>query len=232
MHEKWNAYFSQNHRAHKIFVATVFMFLFLALETIFSCTVATYTEGNMIFYIELSIKKILCFFIYLSTAVLVASAVRYKLLLIPDFFLLIIKLYTAATAFSALSMPDSDTEFLSLLETAIESLLFSLFLTTMLIGKLFKHHPLLTSRSPFIGLWALVLCFPFTLGFEIAKLVTAFAAPGTQTGIALFNFIKGTVHEIVLDIPYALLIITMYFVPEKTFKAFRNHLLHYDKDSD
>ncbi len=228
MHKKWDDYFSKPNRAHKIFVATVFMFLFLALETIFSCTVATYSNGHMIFYIELSIKKILCFFIYLSTTVLVASAVRYRLLLIPDFFLLIIKVYTAATAFSALSAADAD--FLSQLETAIESLLFSLFLATMLIGKLLKHHPLLLSTSPFIGLWALVLCFPFTLGFEIAKLVTVLGTPGTHSGIALFNFFKGTVHEILLDIPYALLIITMYFVPEKTFKAFRNHLLHYDKE--
>lgn len=222
MHKKWEVYFSDTGHAHKIFVATVFMFLFLALETIFSCTVATYSQGHMIFHIELSITKILGVFIYLSTAVLVASAVRYKYLLIPDFFLLIIKLYITADAFTTLlSTTDGFDPIIA--ETAVESLLFSLFLATMILGKLLRHHPLLTSRSPFIGLWALFLCFPFTLGFEITKLLFALDAPNPQPPVILFNFIKRTVHEIVLDIPYALLIITMYFVPEKTFKAFRRH---------
>lgn len=222
MHQKWETYFSDTKRAHKIFVATVFMFLFLALETIFSCTVATYSQGHMIFYIELSITKILGVFIYLSTAVLVASAVRYKYLLIPDFFLLIIKLYVAINAFSTLFNSSDGFDPITA-ETAIESLLFSLFLATMILGKVFGHHPLLTSHSPFIGLWALFLCFPFTLGFEITKLLFALEAPNPQTPVIIFNFIKRTLHEIVLDIPYALLIITIYFVPEKTFKAFRHH---------
>ncbi len=222
MHKKWKAYFSDINRAHKIFVATVFMFLFLALETIFSCTVATYSQGHMVFYIELSITKVLGVFIYLSTAVLVASAVRYKYLLIPDFFLLITKLYIAANAFATLFNATESFD-LTTAETAIESLLFSLFLATMILGKLLGHHPLLTSRSPFIGLWTLLLCFPFTLGFEITKLLFALETPNPQTPVIVFNFIKRTVHEIVLDIPYALLIITMYFVPEKTFKAFRHH---------
>ena len=128
----------------------------------------------------------------------------------------------AVSAFMTLcEYPDSLN--LTTLETAIESLLFSMFLATMLLGKLLKHHPLFTKRSPFIGLWALVLCFPFTLGFEIAKLLTALDTNDAKTTIILFDFFKRTIHEIVLDIPYALLIITMYFVPEKTFKAFRNH---------
>lgn len=222
MHEKWEKYFSDTDRAHKIFVATVFMFLFLALETVFSCTVATYSHGHLIFYIELSATKIIGICIYLSTTILVASAVRYKFLLIPDFFLLLVKSFIAVSAFLALAENPHSPD-LTTLETAIESLLFSLFLATMLLGKIFKHHPILTKRSPFIGLWALLLCFPFTLGFEIAKLLVSFDAPDAKTTIILFDFFKRTIHEIILDIPYALLIITMYFVPEKTFKAFRNH---------
>lgn len=229
MYEIWQTYFSDKNRAHKVFVATVFMFLFLAFETIFSCTVATYSHGHMIFNIRLSYTKVFGIFIYLSTSILVASAVRYKYLLIPDLFLLIIKSYISITTLMSLfEHPDSPD--LSSIETAVEGLLFSLFLATMLLGKLFKHHPKLTKRSPFIGLWALLLCFPFTLGFEITKLIFAIENPQIRTGIAIFNFFKGTIHEIVLDIPYALLIITMYFVPEKTFKAFRNHLLHYNKE--
>lgn len=221
MEQKWKLYFSDPTRDRKIFAATFFMFLFLAIETIFSCTIAKFHDGHMIFFIQMSIPKILCALIYLSTSILVASAVRYKFLLIPDFFLLIIKLYIAIKAFFTL---EHDPEnMLANLETAIESLLFSLFLATMILGKLLKHHPLLTSKSPFIGLWALLMCFPFTLGFEIAKLLTVLNENSTHTAIAVFNFIKGTVHEIALDIPYALLIITMYFIPEKTFKAFRRH---------
>ena len=222
MHKKWEIYFSDSKRAHKIFVATFFMFLFLAFETIFSCTVATYSDGHMLFHIELSVTKILCILIYLSTSLLIASAARYRLLLIPDFFLLTIKLYSAINAFAMLDL-NSDVNQLSTIETAVEGLLFSLFLATMLTGKLLKHHPLLTSRSPFLGLWALLLCFPFTLGFEIAKLLTLLDSPDIRTSIAIFNFIRNTIHEIILDLPYALLIITMYFVPEKTFKAFRHH---------
>jgi len=229
MFEKWKTYFSDTNRAHKVFVATVFMFFFLALETVFSCTVATYSHGHIIFHIELSITKILGVFIYLSTTILVASAVRYKLLLIPDFFLLIIKSYITTTAFISL-VKSPDAIHLTTLETATEGLLFSMFLAIMLLGKLLKHHPMFSQRSPFIGLWALILCFPFTLGFEIAKLLIAFDTPDTQTAIAVFDFVKRTLHEIVLDIPYALLIITMYFVPEKTFKAFRNHQLPHVKE--
>ena len=229
MFEKWNTYFSDKKRAHKIFAATVFMFLFLALETVFSCTVATYSHGHMIFYIELSVTKIFGVLIYLSTAILVASAVRYSFLLIPDFFLMILKSYITVTAFISLGGTPDDIN-LTTLETAVEGLLFSLFLAIMLLGKLLKHHPMFVKRSPFIGLWALILCFPFTLGFEIAKLLITFDTPDTQTAIVIFDFLKKIIHEIVLDIPYALLIITMYFVPEKTFKAFRNHLLHHGKE--
>lgn len=227
LHKKLKTFFSDSRRAHALFVATVFMFLFLALETIFSETSASFSGGHLVFSIELSPSKLICVFIYLSTSALVACAARYKLLLIPDFFLLLVKLFLVASGTLSLIELHRASPLLeiSYFESVVENFLFSVFLLTFLLGKLLKKPKKLLRHSPFFALSALVLCFPFTLVFEIAKLHTALSVYDQHTAIALFNFVRGVLNEIVLDIPYALLILMMYFVPEKTFKAFRNHLL-------
>ncbi|MBO5955371.1 MAG: hypothetical protein J6Q10_01060 [Clostridia bacterium] len=229
--EKLSAYFSSNHRDHKLFVFTVFAFLFLALESVFSETSALFVDGHIVFSVQLSITKILSIFIYLSTTILIACAVRYKLLLIPDLFLLMIKIYTATTGIIALCHSESALVEITYLEKTVEGILFSLFLISLIVGKLLKKPQSLVRKVPFFCLLMLLLCLPFTIFFEVAKLATSLTFFHKNTFITVFNFSRVIINEICLILPYGMLILVMYFVPEKTFKAFKNHLLHMETTS-
>lgn len=214
-----NRYYSdiQHRRIHKY--ATFFMFVILAAESLVYYAEAFYYQGDLVFRIHLEPLKIASTLIYLSVAILVGLKVRYRLLLVPDFFLLCIKLYTAVKSFIHLSELEgfslADAEYADLLEKGTESALFSLFLIVLFIGKLSHPKKELHEKLPFICFGALAACFPFTLFFEIVKAVSEMSLTDNTTALVVFNFVRGVLGEIFLDLPYALLIILVFFIPER-----------------
>ncbi len=219
-------YFQEGHNCHKHSVVTFFGFLFLAFETVFSGTVATYSGGHVTFTMSLSVAQLICIGIYFATAFLVTVSAGYKYLVIPDVLLLAVKLY--AVFVGGVSLWDLGGKELlaeiALVEKVVESLLFSVFLAIMLAGKMAKKKaPRFYKNAPFVCLIILAVCFPFTAVFEIIRLTTALGAYQQHIAIAIFNFVKGVINEIFLDIPYALLVLLIYFVPEKSVAIFRFH---------
>ncbi len=220
------AHFQNEHICHKHSVVTFLGFLFLAFETLFSGTVAQYSGGHVTFTMSLSVVQLICMAIYLATAFLISVSSGYKYLIIPDMLLLAVKLYTVfAGGISLWSLGGKEllTE-IELVEKVVESLLFSVFLAVMLLGKMAKKRaPGFYKRAPFVCLIILAVCFPFTAAFEVIRLATALGTYHQHIIIAVFNFVKGVINEIFLDIPYALLVLLIYFVPEKSVAIFRFH---------
>lgn len=206
-----------HQRIHKY--ATFFMFVMLAAESLIYYVEAFYYEGDLVFRIHIEPLKIASTIIYLAVAILIGMKVQYKLLLIPDFFLLCIKLYTAAESFIQLSQLDSfslsDTGCADLLEKGTESALFSLFLIVLFTGKLTHPRQEIYEKLPFICFAALAACFPFTLFFEVIKLLNEASVTEHTTALIVFSFTRGILNEIFLDLPYAMLIILVFFIPER-----------------
>lgn len=219
-------YFQNEHNRHKHSVITFLGFLFLAFETVFSGTVATYSGGHVVFTMSLSVVQLVCIGIYVATASLVAVSAGYRYLVIPDMLLLAVKIYMVfAGGISLWNLGGKEllTE-IGLVEKVVESLLFSLFLAVMLAGKMTKRKaPEFYKRAPFVCLIILAVCFPFTAVFEVVRLATALGEYNQHIIIAVFNFVKGVINEMFLDVPYALLVLLIYFVPEKSVAIFRFH---------
>ncbi len=219
LNDKIKRYYSKikRQRIHKY--ATFFMFIMLAVESLITYADAFYYQGDLVFRIHLDPFKIAATVIYISVAVLIGMKVRYKLLLIPDFFLLILKLCTAVKSILSLSEASELSFFAAhnsdLLESAVESLLFSLFLITLFIGKLSHPSDKIREKIPFVCLGVLAACFPFTLAFEIIKAVGEALSTDSTTALLLFNFTRGIMNEAFLDLPYALLILLVFFIPER-----------------
>lgn len=219
MHGRFTLYYSDSrHRTiHKY--ATFFMFVALAVESLIDYAEAFYYEGDLVFRISLEPDKIAFTLIYFTVALLIGLKVRYKFLLIPDFFLLLLKLYTAVKALLSLISFEGfsllEPECCALAETFTENLLFSLFLIVLFTGKLSHLAQKAHDRLPFLCLLTLAVCIPFTLFFESVSFVQQLITAENTTALSLFNFVRGILNEFFLDMPYALLIILLFFIPEK-----------------
>ncbi len=215
-------FFEDRTRQKRLISATVVSFIFLAVETVFSGINATYEVGvGTRLDFHLSIAKILSMLIYVSVAVLLYKKVSYRLLLVPDFFLFGIKLYYVISGINHLISLDTVGIYTTLneWEHIIENALFSLFLVTLFACKLLPSRESMHLKLPYICLSALVLCFPFTLTFEAVKAINETALHTLTYKGALFNFLIGALNEAMLDLPYALMLMVVFFVPQNNKKG-------------
>lgn len=214
-------FFESPRRQEKLIVATVILFVFLALETVFSGITAVYEASGTRLDFHLTPAKILCVLIYITMALLLHKRISYKLMLIPDFFLFTIKAYYAATGIYHLTSLNTVGAYttLSEWEHITENALFCLFLLTLFACKLLPSGESMHLRLPYICLSALILCFPFTVAFEAVKAINETALHALTFKGALFNFLMGVLSEAVLDLPYALLLMVIFFVPQNNKKG-------------
>lgn len=213
---KPETFFESKKRQKRLLIITVIMFICLAVETAVSGLLAVYEQGGTHFDFHLKPSKILSITVYLSVAVLLYKKVNYKLLLIPDFFLFGIKLYTVFSSVYYLYGTDTVGYYTTLneLEHITESGLFCLFLLTLFMSKLLPASESMHLKLPYICLGSLVLCFPFTVIFEVIKAANETALHALPLSAAIFNFFVGVVSEAFLDLPYALLLLVVFFVPQ------------------
>lgn len=219
MHRKGKGYlfFHNAKNQHNLRVATLVTFILLAIEKLFTGSVAAYESGKIQFTLALSLHDVACILIYLAVAVLLAARVRYKYLLIPDFFLLAIKLYDGVKSFFKLITlyPSSSAyQKLDMAEKATESFLFSLFLVLLFVGKLMHTRRVYSKNYPFVCMRLLIACFPITVAFEILKAVMHLRS-GAGAFPVFFLLSENILNEAFLDLPYFLLLMLMAFIPER-----------------
>lgn len=212
---KLTALFCDSARQERLRLWTLWMFVFLAAEKVPAGAAAVYENGQVHFSFSLGVADLLCIAVYTAVAILIAVAVPYIWLLLPDVVLFGVKGYAAAEAiFTLLQGNLSVSDTLTAVETAAESVLFLLFLGVLFAGKLGHHHSRIGRRYPLYCMRLLVACFPVTVLFEVAKCAVA-AGMHRQWFVVLFDFTKGVLNEAVLDVPYYLLILMLCFVPHK-----------------
>ena len=144
-------------------------------------------------------------------AVLISQRVNRKYLLIPDFVLLCIKLYAAVSGLITLFGVHYSNLLgeLSVLEKTVESLLFSAFLIILFAGKL-SHGKRLPAYCPIACLTVLSLCVPVTVVFEVLKFYVE-EQMNYPLFMEIFIFLRGLLNEIFLDLPYAMLILLVFY---------------------
>ncbi|MBE6757092.1 MAG: hypothetical protein E7552_00900 [Ruminococcaceae bacterium] len=202
-------------RQHLLWQWTRWMFVFLAVEKALAGAVAVYENRQLHFSFSLGEIDLICIAIYTAVAILITLRVRYRYLLLPDFVLLLVKIYTAATAIWLLvhgGLLPTDT--IAAVETAVESILFGLFLIVLFTGKLGHPHGRAARRYPLYCARLLIACFIVTVLFEAVKCVAAVELH-QYPFVVVFNFIKGVLGETLLDAPYYLLLTMLCFVPQK-----------------
>ncbi len=211
-------YFHNTKHQHDLRVATFIMFLSLVIEKALSGATALYNSGNLIFTLSFSPIDIICILVYLSVSVLLALKVKYHYLLLPDFVLLFVKLYTAFISIHHLIdyVDYTDYEIVSYFSKAIESLLFSLFLILLFIGKLFHTKRAYSKNYPFVCMRLLVACFPVTVILETVKMILKMET-AQYPFLVIFEFAKNILNEAFLDLPYFLLLLLMAFVPQNRY---------------
>ena len=219
MKQKSNHYlfFLHAKNQHNLRFFTFIAFIFLAFEKIIAGASATYIDKNLLFYFTILPTDLLCIAIYLSVAVLLVARVKYKYLLIPDFFLLFVKLYHFATSFIHLISEElTKTDKLIYFSKLIESFLFSLFLIFLFTGKLIHHSRKYSKTYPFVCMRLLISCFPVTILFEILKTLSRIEAH-TPSLLIFLSVCENILNEAFLDLPYFLLLLLMAFVPENKY---------------
>lgn len=211
-------YFHNTKHQHDLRVATLIMFLSLVIEKALSGATALYDSGNLIFTLSFTPIDIISILVYLSVSILLALKVRYQYLLIPDFVLLFVKLYTAVISIHHLIdyAAYTDYEIVSYFSKATESLLFSLFLILLFIGKLFHTKRAYSKNYPFICMRLLVACFPVTVILETVKMLLRMET-AQYPFLVIFDFAKNVLNEAFLDLPYFLLLMLMAFVPQNRY---------------
>ncbi len=210
--ERIYRYFESESRVKRLNTLTFAMYCFLAVEKLISGAAIRYEAGQTFFDFSFSLLDVISLGVYIAMAVLVAVKVEHKFLLLPDFVLLGVKLSAAITGVVSLvqiSRSDLLLE-LSLIETTAESILFSLFLIVLFCGKLIK-----TDRAgkicPILCLAVLSLCVPMTIGFEAVKVYVAESMYTFPVIVEAFNVLRYVINETFLDLPYALLVLLVFF---------------------
>ncbi len=210
-------FFQSEKRRKRILYVTAALFFILCAETLFSCITAVFEDGDTHLDFHISLEKILCMIIYTTVACMLLKRAGYKVLLIPDFFLFIIKLTGVITGIYHLKSLATVGAYTSLneWEHIVENGFFCIFLLTLFACELLPAKESMHFKLPYICLGALSLCFPFTLVFEAIKAVDEAILHTLPLKAAIFNFLMGVLNEAVLDLPYALLLMIIFFVPEK-----------------
>ena len=209
--ERIAAFLGRHNRNRHLNTVTFIMFIFLAIEKAVSGMTMRYEAGKAFFDFTFSLADVLQLLIYISMAVLISQKVKHKYLLIPDFVLLCIKLYAAVSGLvTLLGMHYSNVlNELAVLEKTVESLLFALFLLLLFTGKL-SHSVRAASLCPVMCLGVLSLCIPATVVFEILKLYVE-EQMNYPLYMEIFVFLRGLINETFLDLPYAMLILLVFY---------------------
>lgn len=199
-------YFATHKRQHALRTATMIMFFMLAAEKLISSVGVTVSGGSLRLYSTINILDIICICIYISTAVLIIRRVGYDRLVIPDFFLLGVKLCIIVTdILFLLTQKDAPLiEKFSAGEHIIEAAIFAAFLICMFTGEL--SHGKRLPNFAHVCMNLLMICFPVTVLLEVGKVIIANEAHQNYY-VTIFNFVRDVLGEAFLDVPYFMLIL-------------------------
>lgn len=210
--DKIKEYFLDIEKQKKLKKLTIIMFIALIIEKICSGATAVYNNGVIDFNFSLTSIDIVCVLIYISTTLLVAAEVKYKYIVIPDMILLGVKLFNIVYGLFVLFYNDFTMDkTCAIVEKIIESVIFSVFLIILFIGKLSKGKYL--SDFSIRCLRILMACFAITVVFEVVEIILA-VENHKYLFLIVFDFIKGILNEGFLDMPYFLLVLTLCFTDE------------------
>lgn len=216
-------YFTTKERQHKLRNITMLMFFMLAAEKIISGMTLISTGGALRAGIEnIKVLDVICVIIYLSTAILIAARVRYERIVIPDFFLLGVKLIVIAEE-TVFLLTEKDAAFIdkfSAGEHILEAVLFGAFLICMFVGELSHGKKLPNFATVCMNL--IMICFPVTVLLEIGKVIIAYEVHRNPY-ITMFNFVRDVLGEAFLDVPYFLLILMVCLTSNRGFKEPHSH---------
>jgi len=216
-------YFTTEKRQHGLRIITMLMFFMLAAEKILSGMTLISAGGALKVSIEnIKILDVVCVIIYLTTAVLIAAHVRYERIVIPDFFLLGVKLIVIAEE-TIFLLTERDASFLdkfSAGEHILEALLFAAFLICMFVGELSHGKKLPNFATVCMNL--LAICFPITVLLEIGKVIIENNVH-LSPYVIMFNFVRDVLGEAFLDIPYFLLILMVCLTANRGYKEVHGH---------
>ncbi len=209
--ERINSFLHSRNRDKHINTVTFMMFVFLAAEKLASGASMRLEGGKTFFDFSFSLADVMQLLIYISMAVLISQKVNHKYLLIPDFVLLGLKLYAAVTGLITLLGVHYTNVLseLSVLEKTVESILFAMFLLFLFAGKLI-HTDRAAAVCPLLCLGVLSFCVPVTFVFEILKLYVE-EQMNYPLHMEIFIFLKGVLNETFLDLPYAMLILLVFY---------------------
>ncbi len=211
MNERINGFLSRHNRSRNVNTVTFIMFILLAVEKVASGATMRLADGRTYFDFSFSLSDVLQLLIYISMAVLISQKVNHKYLLFPDFVLFGIKVYAVVTGLiTLLGIHYSNVlSELSVLEKTVESILFALFLLFLFVGKLI-HRGRLPAVCPLLCLGVLSFCVPITVVFEVLK-VMAEEQMNYPLYAEVFFFLRGVLNETFLDLPYAMLILLVFY---------------------
>lgn len=209
--ERIDSFINSRNRHRHINTVTFVMFIFLVVEKVASGASMRVDGGKTFFDFSFSLVDVVQLLIYVSMAALISQRVNHKYLLIPDFVLLGLKLYAAVTGLITLLGIHYTNVLreLAVLEKTVESILFSLFLLFLFAGKLI-HTDKAAAVCPLLCLGVLSFCVPVTLVFEVLKLYVE-EQMNYPLHMEIFIFLKGMLNEIFLDLPYAMLILLVFY---------------------
>ena len=216
MYDRISTFLSKGTRQKNLYTVTVCMFVFLILEKLFSGII----PGENYLSFSLGPDDLVYVAVYTTVTVLLAVKVRYKFILIPDSVLFCLKINTVISGLinlASVSKVGLITE-LSLIETLTESIFFSAFLTVLFIGKLIPGAAKFKRLCPLLCLGILTVCFPATVTFEALKIFVEEQYYSFPLHTEIFLFIRAVANEMFLDLPYALLVLLMFFVPHSNLK--------------
>lgn len=214
--ERLELYFKNRRRHRALKLATVFMFLMLSFEKLFSGASALQNGDKIDLAFSLSTTDIISILVYFSTSFLLLVRAEYKYLLLPDGILLLVKLYIAFEGIAYLLSSGRHTLLseLNSYEKITESLLFAGFIIVLFIGKLSHRENKFTKNYALFCILALFLCFPATVFFEVLKVIEEYHLH-YNFFVIIYSFLKGVISEALLDIPYILLCLTLGFTKHK-----------------
>ena len=218
MYDKVSAFLSKGKHRKNLYIATVVLFAFLALEKAFFCLGIGLTMSGITLSHQPDISDILSLCVYTAVTVLLIAKVKHKYILIPDSLLFCLKLnvlISSILSLTELAKLGLLTE-ISVIEHLVEAFFFALFLGILFAGKLVPETSRFKHICPFLCLGALAVCLPATIAFEAVKVFVEETVYNFSTQIEVMWFVNGVLQEMVLDLPYALLVLLMFFPDKKT----------------
>ncbi|MBQ3499140.1 MAG: hypothetical protein IJA87_08440 [Clostridia bacterium] len=220
MYDRVSAFLSKGRRRNNLYIATVVLFAFLAAEKAFFGLGIGLTMSGLTLSHQPDISDVLSLLVYTTVTLLVIAKVKYKYILIPDSLLFCLKLnvlISSIISLTELAKLGLLTE-LSVIEHLVEAFFFALFLAILFTGKLVPETSRFKHICPFLCLGTLAVCLPATIAFEAVKVFVEETVYNFSISIEVMWFVNGVLQEMVLDLPYALLVLLMFFSEKKQSK--------------